>query len=738
MCSGGVIRKIWHLIMVTVLITILCQQTTHSILIDSVVQSVDMFAVLLPESLRHSCIVPPPGPKQFPLPKLHVNFVGRESNMSSLERVLLSDSVHVLNINGPPGFGKSTLANKLGWAMRRNCFVVGYIDLEEEYDILPYIVMAFMERLGSWRQPPSPESIDKTALLLVRDGFEWFKDRAMLILDNSDRVLNHKENRKDLLKALEVMIQFNEKGKIILTSEEKADLASTLYRDYDFTIGNLSVEASIKLLRYSSNVSPHEAREIALAVENCPIALCLISRLLQDENSTEVLQKLNDRKKSLKLLDSTEHKHLNFVSAMDVATSFLEIKERVSAMFLSFFPGHFPGATAVNIMFLSDERYNLYAGIRNHEDALVSIKELKRRSLLVSSSFDDATRYKMHRLIRFYFMNKGEDYNIGIEADFNNSFHIYFSSLNVRRQSPEEIMETRARLESEILSGYDMSSFDYLIEMLLSKFRFHIFSDDELIYLAFALNKGLIQFDYSYFTTLLKLFTYQHPHLAVLPNADMTVEDIYTVASDFDNFFIRVLCNVTSHDVCINVYLDILYRLYEADDCSERFEDNMNASSCSMVNCDYANDYLKILNSINAFRKCSDAKFCNLMFNVQYLCSTFDLLKLPLQYLLLIFFLFYCGCSSLMFMTCFKVKKVPLFFCKHFGYLIIIYLFCIILTYTLSIRRYVGLYLYAPLEVHVRNVFFAIISIFYISFVFYKLIFDFVQYVKCELCSLIM
>ncbi len=65
----------------------------------------------------------------------------------------------------------------------------------------------------------------------------------------------------------------------------------------------------------------------------------------------------------------------------------------------------------------------------------------------------------------------------------------------------------------------------------------------------------------------------------------------------------NVLCEITSRDVCVNVYLDILFKIYEKENCNETFEDNLE-ESCRMVNCDYADDYFEILNQLDAFDKC--------------------------------------------------------------------------------------------------------------------------------------
>lgn len=458
--------------------------------------------------------------------------------------------------------------------MRTNCFIVGYIDLEERHEILSYVVTSFNERrLAAWSPPLelASDGFEKNAVL-ARNGLGWFQGEAMLIVDNCDYVLQDEKGRKEFFMFLEIMIRNNEKGRIVVTSEEELNLDSQYYKSMNFEIGSLSDEASIKLLKlYSPGLCSHDAKEISITIENCPIALRLTgSWLLRHKTPNHIVERLRDRKNALKELNKTEHKHLNFILVMDEALSFLGTQEKMSAMFFSFFPGHFVVETAASIMMQSEEKYNLHAGILDTEDAADSIEELERRSLLDISSFAEVMRCKMHRLIKVYFMDRGDRYDSQMETDFNSSFRIYFSNLGVRRQPVERI---RA-IEIELLSDHDRSNFNYLTLMLLTSFKLHLYSEDELIYLAFSFHKGLIHYDYVDFKVLLALYTYHHPQVAILPNEDLDGPDfLKKIAFDFDNFFVNVLCEVTTHEVCISVYLDLLYKLYEAEKCNVTFED---------------------------------------------------------------------------------------------------------------------------------------------------------------------
>ena len=197
--------------------------------------------------------------------------------------------------------------------------------------------------------------------------------------------------------------------------------------------------------------------------------------------------------------------------------------------------------------------------------------------------------------------------------------------------------------------------------------------------------------------------------MATLPKRwQLTESNILGLASDFSNFYVNVLCNITSHEICITIYLDLLYQLYQMENCGEIFEDNIE-DTCQMVQCDYSDDYFVILKALNVFDKCSNStdqdarKFCDILLYTHYMCSTFDVLKPPLKYMLIAYIVLVVVSLLIMLITCSKFKKLPLFFCKHFVFLVIIWATFVIFTYTRTLRNFVGVSLDAVIEVHARN-----------------------------------
>lgn len=244
-----------------------------------------------------------------------------------------------------------------------------------------------------------------------------------------------------------------------------------------------------------------------------------------------------------------------------------------------------------------------------------------------------------------------------------------------------------------------------------------------MVFLVFAFYKGLIDFDYNDFRILLKLFTSPGLHTATLPASwKWSKENFENIASDFSSFFVNVLCKTTSKDICVKIYLDLLYKIYKNENCCEVYEDTFE-KTCRMVDRYYAKEYFKILDfkildKLDGFEKCSGAEFCHVLLTVRHTCTIciFEYLKTPGQYSLITFMLLVCLCLIVMIVSCCKIKKQPIFVFKHFCLFILIFLFFVGYTYTRFLRRkFVGFYVDAPVEIHTRNAIFIIVAITHIS-----------------------
>ncbi len=59
-------------------------------------------------------------------------FIGRDKELTEISSYLLSDSVYVIGIHGPPAFGKTTLAIHVGHELVKTGIPVRYVEISEK------------------------------------------------------------------------------------------------------------------------------------------------------------------------------------------------------------------------------------------------------------------------------------------------------------------------------------------------------------------------------------------------------------------------------------------------------------------------------------------------------------------------------------------------------------------------------------------------------------------------------
>ena len=203
------------------------------------------------------------------LPIIHPLFVGRENDMNQVLHKVAT--AHIVNINGAPGFGKSTLAIHIGYEIVKNGTSVQYINIEDKVfsmvnqisegkaivpkfsintDVYQVPHDSLIKHSGSSlhlsrSQIHNQRSISENPFEELQRWSETIKCISVLILDNCDDILvtTFRHEFLSLIKSL--VIKSNFKLHIIIVSREKL-----LYLDsFDFwTVGELSQSASVQML----------------------------------------------------------------------------------------------------------------------------------------------------------------------------------------------------------------------------------------------------------------------------------------------------------------------------------------------------------------------------------------------------------------------------------------------------------------------------------------------------------
>ena len=271
------------------------------------------------------------------------NFVGREEDIRNITGYLdfTTSDVQVVHIVGPPGFGKSTLAKKVGEKYLRKWVNVHYVDVRQrmvkDVDTLSEtIVLAMVESRRN-----------RVKLSDLEDKLRKTHSETLIILDNCDELFEYAN--KEFFEALKLLTHQKNIRFLLTSQRHKTDIYINIQLH---AIYNLSSEAALQFLGKVAPILTYDQKmEIAHLTGNVPLALDVVGAIFKfpDAPSAEsVIQGLGDN--PLQTLTPTEI-HTNFVDiSIGLAYSYLKPELKQLCVNLSHFPGSF-GKDSASVFF---------------------------------------------------------------------------------------------------------------------------------------------------------------------------------------------------------------------------------------------------------------------------------------------------------------------------------------------------------------------------------------------------
>ncbi len=321
------------------------------------------------------------------LPDEIPNVFGRSEEIQKVIEAVQSGTVSIAVITGGPGFGKTTVANKVAHELVKPeyCRSVLCCSLASKATLTD--IATTMILTSSENHPKLPENPQHWLL-------NWSKQQSKkvtFVLDNADDVLES-GSRNQFVKMLRDMRALSRQNlTFIITSRKTINAPS-----YDFKIENIRLttlsldEASNLLLSKVHSVETRQKlTQTAKIVELCgcvPLALCIVGSLLSDYKEDRLIQSLE--KEPLDVLQDDE---ISLEKAIETSFALLTPIEQEALAILSVFPGSFDSDAAEAV---------IATGMDTGAQPVVRIlRSLKNRSLLEQPS---SCRYEIHQLIQAF------------------------------------------------------------------------------------------------------------------------------------------------------------------------------------------------------------------------------------------------------------------------------------------------------------------------------------------------
>ena len=295
-------------------------------------------------------------------------------------------STRVINIYGPPGFGKSTLAIHVGDAAVRKGVNVHYVNMVDMPDK--------EVKQGLARKILKKADFDDLLEWVRNFEYHFWYYQLLLIIDNCDEVLH--SQREEFLNAITRLVESSLKVRIVLTSRELATLPE--YLDW-YKVNEISATAASELLdlKVSKRVglTSSQREQIAELTENVPLALQIVSSSLNlpiSPSPNKVIQELN--RNIIHVLSPEDFPaSQKLQNSIGLSVKYLSMDLRRYACYMVIFPGSFD-EDAANSIFDSSRFVN--------GTARSLLTSLVKSSLLEFNM--RISRYQYHRLIKEYFL----------------------------------------------------------------------------------------------------------------------------------------------------------------------------------------------------------------------------------------------------------------------------------------------------------------------------------------------
>ena len=320
---------------------------------------------------------------------------GRSKEIQQVVDAVQSGTVSIAVITGGPGFGKTTVANKVAHELAKSedCRSVLCCSLASKTTLKDIATTMILTCSKSHSQPPeNPQH-------WLLNWSKQLMEKMTFVLDNADDVVESGSRAEFVSMLREMRSLSNQNMTFIITSRK--------------TVNSPNYDSEIKIIRLAC-LTPSEASDLLLSkvhsaenrqklsqtakiVELCgyvPLALCIVGSLLSDYREDKLIKSLENE--PLEVLQDDE---ISLEKAIKTSFDLLTESKQKALAVLSVFPGSFDSDAAEAV---------ITAGMETGTQVVVprTLRSLKNKSLLEQPS---SCRYEVHQLIQAFVKKVSQD-----------------------------------------------------------------------------------------------------------------------------------------------------------------------------------------------------------------------------------------------------------------------------------------------------------------------------------------
>ena len=338
------------------------------------------------------------------------NFVGRQDQCKEIQSHLADENTRIVNVWGPPGFGKTSVAISVAHQLREKNIPVYFAPLRgmvSKEELVSKLLSIFAVDM---RMP----HVSSSHWLI--HCLQQVQDRFVVILDNADDLLEseHAKQKQQVLRFIDEILTQCGHIKLLLTTRASLDFLRHSLPINLVKTNALDDVSSTNLIRsLLPGVSDSDCNCIMKECGNVPLSMRLMCSIIREENIS--VEELKDELRNSTIVEVLDSESLPEDCRLKILInkSFqrLPVREKKAFVSLAVFPGWFNAKEATAVL-----------GVKSDVTTKKIIRTLERNSLIDSG--ESFTRFTMHSLFRS-FVEEQRNKEEMVKVTFCSAQHVY-------------------------------------------------------------------------------------------------------------------------------------------------------------------------------------------------------------------------------------------------------------------------------------------------------------------------